>query len=423
MVIYMEYSKVELNKATLHIVETKKFKKMQIDVKFKTEVEEKELSYRSLLPYVLKASSEKYASKIDINKALENLYGANFDAICVKRGRASITGFFLQTVNPKYVGSTSLLNDSFSFLSEILLNPRLVDGVFDETVLEEEKRLLIDDIDAIKDDKNRYATKRLYENMFPNEIQRLSVLGDKRHISHITAKSLYEYYTKEFLNNNVDIVVVGDVNKEEIIACAKKYLDIGVKREFSPLDMEEKEFENSTFVDEYAKSNQSQLCVGYRTYHRLNDLDMFSFALMNTILGGFSSSLLFNNVREKASLAYYVDSRLEAIKGFVLIKAGIDGKKKEEALKIIFEQVDKLKNGDFDDQTMHMAKLKILNDLREDADSISSLANKAYNDNMLGRKFDLQFGLKEIEEVSREDVIRCANKMKLDTVYALLGGE
>lgn len=419
----MKYNKIKLNNATLHIVETKKFKKIQIDVKFKTEVEEKELSYRSLLPYVLKASSFKYKNKMEIGKALESLYGANFDAICTKRGRASIAGFFLQTVNPKYISSNTLLDEAFSFLNEIITKPNLENNLFLENVLQEEKRLLIDDIEAIKDDKNRYATKRLYENMFSNEIQRFSVLGEKKYIEQISSKDLYDYYKNKFLSNNVDIVVVGDVVKEDIIACVKNYFDFGKENDFDIIDREEKEFDEVTSVLEKTKANQSQLCIGYRTYHRLNDPLMFPMALMNCILGGFYASLLFMNVREKASLAYSVGSRLDGVKGFLLIKAGIDKSKKDEALEIIYEQVERMKKGLFDDTIFQMAKLSIINDLKEDADSISSLASKAYNDNMLKRDFNLEYGIKEIENVTKEQVVMAANNLRLDTVYFLLGGE
>jgi len=48
----------------------------------------------------------------------------------------------------------------------------------------------------------------------------------------------------------------------------------------------------------------------------------------NSILGGGLHSKLFQNVREKAGLAYYAFSRLEKFKGLMVVSCGIEIKTK-----------------------------------------------------------------------------------------------
>ena len=69
----------------------------------------------------------------------------------------------------------------------------------------------------------------------------------------------------------------------------------------------------------------------------------------NGILGGGIHSKLFQNVREKASLAYYAFSRLEKFKGLMVISSGIEMKNKDKALEIILQQLEEIKKGNISD--------------------------------------------------------------------------
>ncbi len=84
--------------------------------------------------------------------------------------------------------------------------------------------------------------------------------------------------------------------------------------------------------------------------------DYYALQVFNGIYGGFSHSKLFINVREKASLAYYVASRLESHKGLMFVMSGIDNKNYEQALSIIKEQMKAMVAGDFSDEEIRSNK-------------------------------------------------------------------
>ena len=78
---------------------------------------------------------------------------------------------------------------------------------------------------------------------------------------------------------------------------------------------------------------------------------------------------LFINVREKASLAYYVASRLESHKGLMLVMSGIDNKNYEQAVSIIKEQMKAMDCRDFSEEEMSQTKAVIKNQYLETIDT------------------------------------------------------
>lgn len=411
----MEYSKIELDKATLHILKTKKFKKVSIDVLLSDTVDEKNLSYRMMLSRAIESKSKKYDTKQKINMKLDMLYGANFGFSSSKIGDVTYIDASVDGVNPKYVGDPNLLNDFFTFLHEMLFNPSL-----DDKNIKEEKRLLIDDYKFEYENKSVYALIRSNKIAFKNEKARFKYNGEEEIVKKITTKELNDYYKYVLENNKVDIIVLGDV-EDDVVDLAKKYFDFGVKKRFNPIDLEDKKITKTEYVKEKTKSNQSQLVIKYRTNTRINDKDDLALVLANTIFGGFSSSLLFANVREKESLCYSVSSTNSRYKGCITVTAGINAINYDKALEVIFKQLDDMKNGNFKDELLEMAKLSLISSIKKGTDSLSSIAKKIYSDELLNDKFDLYDGIDELEKLTKDDVIRVINKLELDLVYFLEG--
>ncbi|MDY0408210.1 M16 family metallopeptidase [Paracerasibacillus soli] len=113
---------------------------------------------------------------------------------------------------------------------------------------------------------------------------------------------------------------------------------------------------------------QAKLHIGFRTNCTFKDKEYAAMQLFNGIFGGFPSSKLFLNVREKHSLAYYASSRLESHKGLLLVFSGIAPKDYEQARDVIFEQLEAMKNGEITEEEMKQTKELIVSQLLETLD-------------------------------------------------------
>ena len=412
----MEYKKIALDKATLHIYKTKKFKKITIDVILSDKIDEKNLSYRTLLSRVMESKSTKYLTKRDINRKLDMLYGANFGISSSKEGITTYIDASIDGVNPRYVSDDNLLDEMFSFLTHMLFNPS-----FDVKNVNEEKRLLLDDYNLEYDNKSALAAIRCNNIAFKNEIARFKANGEKEIVEKITNKELEEYYNYVIKNNKVDIIICGDVD-DNVIDLAKKHFDFGVNLKLFPVDYEEKTITKAIYQKDTIKTSQSQLVVKYRCYTRVKDKDYLKMCLFETIFGGFSSSLLFTNVREKNSLCYSIRSSYAAYKGVITVLAGINAKDYDNALKLIKEQLENIKNGNFSCELLEMARLNMLSGIKRTGDSLYSIAKKIYTSEILDKEFRLDEYIDEIKSITKEDIIEVSKKLVLDVVYLLEGG-
>ena len=96
------------------------------------------------------------------------------------------------------------------------------------------------------------------------------------------------------------------------------------------------------YLNEKCVGKQGNLIMGFRTGTVLADGDYPKMALLNELLGGSATSMLFMNVREKLSLCYYCSSFVEAIKGVLFVRAGIDNSNYQAARDEILRQISQL---------------------------------------------------------------------------------
>ena len=127
----MNYKKIIKDNYTLHLVDTDRFKMMNVVVFFSKKFKKNDLKYGGLLVKNLVYSSKKYNTKNKIAIIGEELYGAGVSSSFNVVGNTSEIVFSLEFLNPKYT-SADYLEKSVDFLYEVLFNPNVNDGKFNE---------------------------------------------------------------------------------------------------------------------------------------------------------------------------------------------------------------------------------------------------------------------------------------------------
>jgi len=165
--------------------------------------------------------------------------------------------------------------------------------------------------------------------------------------------------------------------------------------------------------------NQARLAIGYRHGITYSDPRYEALLLMNGILGGFSHSKLFQNVREKASMAYSVHSSVERTKGLLFISAGIGPGQETEALRIIEEQVSAMRRGEITDEEISATLSTILNSNEMLEDNLAALADVDFVWGLHGRPMDLAAFRERLRNVTRDAIVETATRLEHDTTYIL----
>ncbi|MFX3624684.1 MAG: EF-P 5-aminopentanol modification-associated protein YfmF [Ectobacillus sp.] len=413
-----------LDGLTVHMVPTVKYKTNTLVLRMKALLREETVTYRALLPYVLQSGTENLASVKNIRQYLEDLYGAALAVDVSKKGEEHVISIYMDVPNELYLqDAPPLLEKTIALLADILLHPAQENGAFLASIVESEKRSLQQRIQSTYDDKMRYASERLIEEMCQEEPYRLSANGLEEKISAITPQSLYEYYKRALAEDDVNLYLVGDL-PDETLSLIKKYFTLP-KREVNkrPVASKGKHTIKENEVIEKQDINQGKLNIGYRTHITYRDLEYFALQIFNGLFGGFAHSKLFVNVREKNSLAYYAASRYESHKGLLFVMSGIEAKNYEKAVEIIKEQMAAMQNGDFTKEELAQTKAVIKNQILETMDTPRGLIEMLYHNVVADYERDINSWLAQIDEVTKEQVMAVANKIELDTIYFLRGLE
>lgn len=420
----MKYTKMMVNQTLIHVIQTNKFKTVAMQVRFQNKLDKATVAQRGLLPFVLRSGTEIYPSSAAIQQQLEYLYGSSFHVGVEKKGNVHTQYFNFSCVNDKFLPSgQTVLADVFAFLGEVLYAPKLTNACFDAQIVEQEKRLLIDKIRGIYDDKLQYSLMRLVEEMGAGEPFAIRAYGTIEDVAAITPEQLFATYQSMLQNDELEIYLVGDITPEQVETLVQTYLRPAGQTHFESRSRSEKVIREVKRVSEAQAVTQAKLILGYRTQTYFGDADFFALRVMNGILGGYTHSKLFLNVREKASLCYFAASRIDGNAGIMYLYSGLDPHKVSDAEHLIIEQIQAVQSGDFSDHDLEMTKLAMKNDVLEILDSATGMMSFYASINEMDVDWNVEQWLQAIDAVTREQVITAANRLQADTTFVLTSQE
>ena len=404
-------------------INSSKFKSIYISYNFTLEVKNKRLfSNNSVLASLLAKSSNKYNNQKEIEKYLNLLYGANYDVNIEKLGDLYNLEFRMEFINKKYLpNNEDLLEKVILFLNEMIYNPA---NWTDESI-KREKEFIIERINERKDEKLRYGIQRAEELLCKEEPFGIYLYGEKETVEKVDKKALKEAYD-ELINSSITIVVSGNLDGyENIDKKIKQTFENKCKSNKSIKDLVYNVRKNEVLdeeVIEYQDNTQSVLSMGL-IIEDCEPKDFYALNLYNAILGTTPSSKLFQNVREKASLAYTVRSRYYRFKDIIVIYAGINKENYKKTVNLIREQIDDMKKGKISKEEFNSAKDSLIADLLDWKDSKIAMEKMKISNIVAFKNENISIDdMKEnMKNVSMEDVIKVANKVKLKKIFVLGG--
>lgn len=414
-------------------------------------------SKNALLPAVLRRGSKNYKTQLEISKKLEEMYGANFNCGVDKTGDYIVLKFYIGTINNEYSDKKeNLAQEALDLLIDIVFNPNVENNEFNREYVKQEKDNLAKLINSKKDDKGNYAYERCIEEMFENDPYGIYKYGSLEELEKIDEKNLYEYYLYVLQNSQVNIYINGknaksvEINKEanpNFKAVNEKTENDKYSNETENLKTNSQEINNSDktnqpkrivnnenntnsttnldvtienidgkkIVKEKLDVTQGKLIMGLNVPNE----NKYAVTLYNTILGGGANSKLFQNVREKASLAYYASSRYIRRKDAIIIRTGIELPNYDKAVKVIEDQIEDMKNGKISDFEITSARTLISSSLKLIQESQDDIMAFDFDQELFKENLSFDEYYKKLEAVTLEEVIEVAKHVKINTIYYL----
>lgn len=409
----------------LNFVENDRYKTNHITFYFVTKLDKKTASNNTVLSRVLTRGCKDLPDQRSLNQALDHCYDAELVTDTTKIGDYHAISISLSLLENRFsFDGEDICAEGLSLLEKVIFEPFVKDGAFSEEYVEGEKKFALDEICAQINHKASYARGRMIGHMCRMEPYGISSLGDKSEIRAITAESLYGYYKELLKTATVEIFFVGRFDREKVEKTVRG-LFAGRERNALPLPMPSirTRAKKVREITERMDVTQANLVLGFRAGVSVYDKEWRAFSLYNSVLGGSLTSKLFCVLREKMSLCYSVASQPHAMKGILLIYAGIAPENRDVALKEALNQMDEIKKGNVTAEELENARGALIHALKGLPDNPAALAGWYLPSVLMDRIQTPSEIIEELNRVTLEDVVRVSENVTLDTVYTLTAKE
>ena len=407
-----------------HFVQSKKFKTNKITVRFTAPLSLETVAGRMLSVSMLETANKAYPTSQAFRRYLASLYGADISTSAYRRGQAHVLDLTFTYVRDEFLSKKNVLTSRIlELVKQTLFAPLALDGAFEPTLFEIEKKQLLANLATDMDDSFYFAHKELDSLFFHDERLQLRYSDLRNSISNESPESSYTCFQDALKNDRIDFFFIGDFNEVEITESLKS-LSFTARK--SDISIQYYQSYSNVLQEGMVQRNvgQSVLEMGYHSPVKYGDDQHLPMLIMNGLLGEFAHSKLFTNVRENAGIAYTVSSQLDLFSGLLRMYAGIDRENRNQARKMMNHQLMDLKKGNFTDFELDQTKEMIRRSLLIAQDSQHTLVERLYLSVLFGKAtFDIDRMLERLESVDKEAVCKAANSLKLQAIYFMEGVE
>lgn len=325
-----------------------------------------------------------------------------------------------QTAKEYTVYYTKVLDEHLGKASDILFD-LFLNAQIDPNELEKEKKVVLQEIRMTEDTPDDYITDLFAEAFFSETTLGIPILGTIEHVSAFRRESVMEFLGSSYSPEAIIIAGAGNLGHEELVGiCAPLFGDMPPRKgRYDEVAPETYRGVRKIF---YRDIEQVHFTLGTRG-SAMSDEQRWVYIVLNTILGGSMSSMLFQEAREERGLVYSIYSYLNAYRdcGALAVYAACTPENVNKTLEVVGTQMKRLKIGDLRDIRIEDIKAQIKGNLllaRES--SVNRMSSMAKNEIYYGREVTVDEVIEKIQAVSMDDVVALAGDIFVDEKLTLV---
>jgi len=323
----------------------------------------------------------------------------------------SVGGVFNAFTGQEYTGfwvklAKKHLNLALEFLYQIVFKLKLP-----EVELERERGVILEEIKMRHDEPMTLVTDKFVSQIYGLTQLGQEVIGTSENIKKIKREEFLNHLSHWYQPSNMVLAIAGAVG--EVKETAEKIF--GGKGDGFINQPEKLKFkQDKPQVQVINKQiEQAHFCLGVRTFGRV-DPDRYALAVLTTILGGNTSSRLWNEIRENRGLAYYVRSMTDSFRetGYLTTQAGCAIDKLGETIKLTIKEYEKISQQPVKDKELKLAKEYLKGRLALAFEDSQTVAGE-YGESLLleGRVRTLAEIYAKLEQVRADRIQQVAGKI------------
>jgi predicted Zn-dependent peptidase len=341
---------------------------------------------------VFKGTHRRSALEIAVE---QDRLGGNLEAFTTHEE----TGFAIKVIDDQ-------IEPAFDLLADMLLDPR-----FDESELESEQRVIIEEMKMTDDSPEELLGELFSKEFFPNDPLGLSIAGTPETVTKFGSELTRRYHADNFHAGNLVIVAAGNVDHEMVLDLASAAGNVPIS-DTVPENVRVPTSAAPITVHQKPDLEQAHLIIGL-PFIAARDERRYAADLLANVIGGGTSSRLWQKIREDRGLAYNVGSSnaMYSDCGVFSIFAGTSPKQVSEVVDIsIAELRDVVQNGISIDELQlakHQARASVLLSLEDSAARAAALAQSEMT---FRRQIPVEETLAKIETVTVEETVELAQE-------------
>lgn len=420
----MIYKTYKCNSFNVHTIKTDKFKTSHLEITFRKKIVKEELGAYTFLMDMLSETSKNYPKRQDLIVLFEELYRSGAYGVSTKIGNVLNNTMIVDFINPDFIEEDDYLENVIKLPFELLLNPNVVNEEFDLKQFNIIKERLRREINSVKDNPFKLAVRNAFETMDSNSPTSYSILGTIEELDKITPSSLYKTYKTLFKECVCDIFVIGNLDMDEVVSLIKKYFKHRyINNEVLTLGVDNKIRRKEIFKTDKSDNIQANMVMIYNIEDLSEEERHVAFQVFNYIFGnGGLTSKLYREIREVNSLCYNISSLYMKYDKLLVIHMSLDNKNVNKAVSLVKKCIKDMINGDFSNEELDDAKMNLIMSLDLVSDNNVAIVNN-YAFECWDNLPDIEKRKEMLNSVTKENVVKVAKKLKLNTIYVLEGGE
>ena len=293
------------------------------------------------LEHMFFKGTKKRPTTLDITSVLDSV-GGTYNAFTDKE----MTGYFAK-VDAKH------FDLALDWVSDIFLNSKI-----EAEEVEREKGVILEEINMYLDTPMRYIGDLWEQLLYGDQPAGWMVAGEKEIIKKLAQPQFIKYLASQYVAKNTIVVVAGNENRVKNTQSNIQDYFAGIKKGVAKDKPKAADIQSKPgLAVHFKETDQTHLILGCRGYN-IFDKNKYPAALLGTILGGYMSSRLWTEVRERRGLAYYVRAAHENYTdtGYLAASAGVDNNRVEDAIKVMLGEFKKIKEQKIPEAEIKKAK-------------------------------------------------------------------
>jgi predicted Zn-dependent peptidase len=334
--------------------------------------------------------------------------GGNLDAFTTHE----MTGFAVKVADRS-------LPQAFDLLADLLAHPR-----FDQTDLEREQKVILEEMKMVEDTPDELLGELFNAAYFPNHPLGRPIEGTRETVSSFDHEAISTFHALEFSPPNLVVAAAGNIEHDRLVEMVANSFDSpanGETPKLNPPSQQSPATAAPILIEQKKELEQAHLIIA-APWPDAKSSERYAASLLASVVGGGTSSRLWQTVREERGLAYSVGAGGNTYSdiGVFTIYAGTSPEHVDEVVDLSLEEMRRIVNESVSDVELQLVKDQALSSILLGLESSSARVSALARQEIIhGRRISPEEMIEKLEAVTPDDVQRVARKFFTSESLAL----